>query len=439
MPIRRPNPTRGPAAFAALLVITLVAAACGAATPTPAPATPVASPSGPAASSAATRGSTGQDLVAVARTIEDQVVAIRALPRKSAVDPKAMDAAALRAFIEKDFAKENPAERVAADERLAKVLGLLPAASSLADLYKELLTSQVVGLYSPEDKALYVLQTSGGLGPSERLIYSHEFTHALQDQHFDLLAYTRAMQEPWESDRALARLSLVEGDATLVMTLWAQSNLTRQELLKVVQDAADPKAAEIMARMPPILRETALFAYSQGGTFVSGLFQGGAWGPVDRAYAAPPDTTEQVMHPAKYTSREAPVAVAVPEGLAGRMGAGWSIGAEDTFGEFHLQVWLRGPTGAPSAGTATAAAGWGGDRVALLDGPNGVRAVALLTAWDTAQDAAEFAAAAKTAIDAYKLNAEIVAQPGSKSVRVLVGSDDPTIDRLYQLLGASGV
>lgn len=435
----RPDATSTSAAVAALAVIALIAAACGSATPTPtpAPATPAATAtasSGPAAS-----GSPGQDLVSAARAIEAQVAAIRGLPQKSPVDPKALDSAGLTAYIEKDFAKENSADRIAADERLAKLLGLLPADSSLADLYKELLTSQVVGLYSPDDKALYVLQTGGALGPAERMIFAHEFTHALQDQHFDLLAYSKATDDRMQGDRALARTSLVEGDATAVMSIWAQSNLTLDELLKVAQTAADPKAAAIMAKMPPILRETSLFPYQQGATFVGSLFRAGSWGAIDKAYTTPPDSTEQVMHSAKYLSREAPVTVTMPSGLLGRLGSGWSIGTEDTYGEFQLQVWLRGPGGTAASAATTAAAGWGGDRLALLDGPGGARGAVLLSAWDTAQDASEFAAAARTAIDAYKVNALVVDQPGSKTVTVLAASDDTVLDRLYQILGASGV
>jgi hypothetical protein len=37
-----------------------------------------------------------------------------------------------------------------------------------------------------------------------------------------------------------------------------------------------------------------------------------------------------------------------------------------------------------------AAAGWGGDRYAVYEGPRGAAVVAMLTAWDSKQDATEF-------------------------------------------------
>jgi hypothetical protein len=355
------------------------------------------------------------------------------------VAPKAVDDAEMKAYVKAEFERENPAERLAADERMAKTLGLIPADSSLADLNRDLLTSQVVGLYSPDDKVLLVLDSSGALGPSARMLFAHEFTHALQDQHFDLSAYTEPNEDRTQGDRTLARISLVEGDATAVMSVWARDNLTVTELLQAAQEAAQPGSTEILARMPPILRETSLFPYQQGASLVTRLHAAGGWDAVDKAYTDPPTSSEQVMHADKYLAREAPIAVAIPEGLAGRMGDGWSVGTQDTYGEFQLQVWLRGSSGAISSTAANAAAGWGGDRLALLDGPNGARAVAMLTAWDTAQDATEFADAARAAVTSHQLNAIVVFQPGSTTVRILVGSDDATTGRLHQILGASGV
>jgi hypothetical protein len=414
---------------------------CGVIAPTPSPsptAPPTAAPTATAAAPA-TATPTTLDRAAVYAAIEDQVAKIRNLDQRQPVTPKAVDSAALKAYVEQEFATENPAEAVVADERLAKLFGLIPPDSSLADLYRDLLTSQVIGLYSPDDKEMLVLDGAGNLGPSARIVFAHEFTHALQDQHFDLVAYSKASDDRTQGDRSLARTSLVEGDATAVMSVWSQQHLTVQELLQVAQEASDPQAAAILARMPPILRDGSLFPYQQGVAFITALVQSGGWAAVDRAYADPPASTEQVMHFAKYSSREAPVAVPVPEGLAGRMGEGWSIGTQDTYGEFQLQVWLRGKSDAVSNVAADAAAGWGGDRVVLLDGPNGARAAAMLTAWDTPDDATQFADAARTAVASYGLNAEVVFQPGSSTVRVLVGSDDATTGRLHQILGASGV
>mgnify|MGYP001792480347 CR=1 FL=1 len=72
-----------------------------------------------------------------------------------------------------ESAVDNPPDVVAANERLLKGLGLFPRDASLADLYVELLGSQVAGFYSPDDKQLYVLSKTGALGPGERVTVAH--------------------------------------------------------------------------------------------------------------------------------------------------------------------------------------------------------------------------------------------------------------------------
>src|SRR4029453_13571164 len=98
-----------------------------------------------------------------------------------------------------------------------------------------LLGSQVAGMYSPDDKELYVVSRSGKLGPTEKSTFAHEFTHALQDQNFGIDSLD--IDEVGEGDRGIARLSLVEGDATLAMTYWQLENLSQMELLQMIGES----------------------------------------------------------------------------------------------------------------------------------------------------------------------------------------------------------
>ena len=111
--------------------------------------------------------------------------------------------------------------------------------------------------------------------------------------------------------------------------------------------------------MPPVLRESLLFPYTGGLTFTQRLHGAGGWEAVNDAFAKPPASTEQILHPEKYDSGEAPLEVDLPDDLAARMGAGWKVGLEDTLGEFQLKVWLAETAGDGAASAATAAAGLG--------------------------------------------------------------------------------
>ena len=177
------------------------------------------SPTALPSASPSAAGSPTADPATVYAQIEAQVQQIRELSAKTPVEPKLLDDAALKANVAASFEKDNPPELVAANQRVYQLLGLIPDGTSLKDLYLKLLGSQVAGYYDSDTKELYVVSRSGGLGPTERITFAHEFDHALQDQNFGLDKLQ--LDAIGESDRSLARLSVAEGDATLLMSLWA--------------------------------------------------------------------------------------------------------------------------------------------------------------------------------------------------------------------------
>jgi hypothetical protein len=436
---------RGSRFATVLAIVVLLVAACGSSTTSPSAApsattTPTANPStapSPATPSGAAASPAGSDEnAAIYSQIEQQVIAIRGLQPKQPVNPTVLDDAGIKKLVADSFDKDNPPDLIAANERIMKALGMLPADSNLKDLYVTLLGSQVAGLYNPDDKHLYVVSKSGRIGAVEKSTFSHEFTHALQDQNFDLSALK--LDEIGQGDRSFARLSLVEGDATLAMTYWQLQNLTQADLTELLNAATNDPSTQQLQSMPPILRESLLFPYSQGLSFVQGLQNTGGWPGVDQAFSKPPASTEQILHPEKYTAGEQPVAVALPKDLATKLGAGWKSQLEDTFGEFQLGVWLKQNSGLSAIEAKSAAAGWGGDRIAALQGPNGAWAVVLRTAWDTAQDASEFETVAMPIVDGLHDSAALLPGAGGTERWVVVASDDATMGKVANVLGLAG-
>lgn len=438
VPARR-RPHHRPGWLGSLLAgVVLLINACGSTTSSP---TPLASPSPAATSAPASLAPTGPspspiDPASVYATIENQVVEIRGLHPKAKVDPQILDDAGIKKLVADSFSQDNPPDVIAANERILKAFGMLPPDASLTDLYISLLGSQVAGLYNPDKKTLYVVSKSGQLGGAEKTTFAHEFTHALQDQNFDL--GTLHLDEIGQGDRSFARLALVEGDATLSMSYWQIQHLTQQELGQMLAAAGNDPSTKVLLDMPTILRETLLFPYIQGLSFVQGLQAAGGWAGVDAAFAKPPASTEQIIHPEKYASAEPPVAVSLPKDLAARVGTGWKVALEDTFGEFQLSIWLRANTAIGTAGANDAAAGWGGDRIAVLDGPNGSWAVVLRTAWDTPADAADFEKAATPIVDGLTAPAALLPGAGGSERWIVIGSDDAALNRLSGALGLAG-
>ncbi len=414
--------------------------ACGSAGPT---ASPGVSPIASAASGTASTGpsaspvtTTPSDAAAIYATIENQVMAIRGLTQKSPVQPTVLDDAGIKKLVSDSFAKDNPKEVMDANERILKAFGLLPADANLTQLYVSLLGSQVAGLYNPDNKKLYVVSKSGALGAIEKTTFSHEFTHALQDQNFNLS--TLKLDEIGQGDRSFGRLALVEGDATLSMSLWQIQNLSQAELGQLLTAGSDDASTKILLGMPAILREALLFPYTWGLSFVQGLQTSGGWSAVNAAFAKPPASSEQILHPEKFASGEQPIPVALPTDLATKLGSGWKVALEDTFGEFQIATWLRSDTALGAAKANDAAAGWGGDRIALVEGPGGAWSVILKTAWDTPADATAFEAAAKPTVAGLASPGSVLPGAGGSERWVLIASDAATLTRVSGVLGLAG-
>ena len=413
--------------FVALLVVILVAACTSTSSPSAPPSpTPPASdlPSSPAPSTNA---------AAVYAAIAAQVEQIRGLRPTAAITPVLLDEAQLEANLAQDFDRENPPALVAVAQDELSELGLLPAGSSLRQAEIDLRAGQVAGYYSALRKQLFVVSRSGGIGPTQRVTYAHEFTHQLQDQNFDLA--TLGLDSPDQGDRSLARLSLVEGDAVTAQTTWMSQNLTAGDLAQVLADASDPTAVAALTNAPPFLRTIALFPYTAGETFVGVLIATGGEAAVNGAFGQPPASTEQILHPAAYLAHEAPLAVSLPGGLATSLGQGWRQAGLDTLGELQIRTWLS-VDGVAQATATTAAAGWGGDRLAVLDGPAGARALALVTRWDAATDPDEFASAVASAVAAMPGTVLVGTTAATRTVRVVVAPTSALAESLLAALGS---
>ena len=375
-------------------------------------------------------------MAAIYQAINDQVQAIRGLEEKEPVTPTIVSPAELTEVLRKTLDEQTPPEVLGAYERLYKAMGLLPADASLIETFSDLLESQVAGVFDPKSKQLYVLSKEGRVGAVERFFYAHEYEHALQDQHYDLSAVQEGLTD--QTDRALARQSMVEGDAYVVMTLWAQANMGPGDLLAVLAASNDPKAQEVLESIPKIVQSQVLFSAIQGTTWILGIQSQGGWEAVDAVWERPPESTEQVLHPEKYAAGEEPIEVELPANLAAGMGPGWKAALEDTFGEHQIAVWLEETADIEQADAAESAAGWGGDRLVSLEGPGGAWAIAWKTAWDSAAEARSFATDARAAIGASTGSGDVLAGASDVESWIVLAGDAATLGRLTDLLAPGG-
>ena len=222
------------------------------------------------------------------------------------------------------------------------------------------------------------------------MVLAHELTHVLEDQAFEFDLDVLAAG----GDRALALSALIEGTASALMYRYVEEPLRAP---RSCSPALAASAFQGTGDLPPFLTAQLVFPYTAGEAFVARLLRvgGGGWRLVDAAMRfRPPESTEQILHPAKYLRLEEPRRVSL-RGPVRALGEGWRPLTRSTFGEWQTQKLLARAGG---TGSARAAAGWGGDSYALL-GRGDERALVLRWAWDSPRDEAEFAAALRALVD----------------------------------------
>lgn len=330
-----------------------------------------------------------------ARTAE-----VRELPPLAEIDDALISQQDLKDRLPGMIAEDYSREEAAADGRALIALGLLPEGTDYWQLSLDLLGDQVAGFWDQKTDEMFVISGDGAFGPLEEFTYAHEVVHALQDAHLGLDGLM-ADSLDLDADAATARAALFEGDATIASYDYLAANPSLAAAIATAP-AATGAGADTLGSVPPALAISLVFPYLTGAEFVAALRAEGGWEAVDAAYADPPASTEQVMHPERYLERDDPTPVTLPD-LAPALGEGWEPIDEDVLGELGIALLLAdlqpgegfnaftGELALPNAAN-NAAAGWDGDTYALW--ANGDREVLVWsTVWDRESDAVAFSRA----------------------------------------------
>jgi hypothetical protein len=270
--------------------------------------------------------------------------------------------------------------------RLAVAGGMLPEGTDLASLAVSFTAATAGATYSPLDKQILLVTERGGV--RDQGLLTHEFVHALQDQHFDLLRMVLA--RPFSFDREEAAFALVEGDAVSIERrvtqgeAWARKSV--EDLTREEDERYAPYRKGIGAFFPPLLTETFIFRYRDGLHFVETLRRSRPAVNLDEVFRRPPQSSEQVLHPEKYLSGESPREVELD--LEGFGEEGWRPTATTPLGEIGVRGLLM--AGVHTDEARRAAAGWGGDRSFIFEREGRAPLFVWRTVWDTPRDAQEF-------------------------------------------------
>jgi hypothetical protein len=329
--------------------------------------------------------------------IELEVSALRGLEPLRPVPRWAITRAELRTYYVEPILDEHWEGKLDSLTHVLVAFDLMQPGVDLAFLLEYYLPQSIAGFYDPMTGGIYIVSDTGTLDAYDYVVFAHEYGHALQDQHFDLLSlgYDEFGFAFDHLDRFNAIRALVEGDAELIEDRYQGAALSGGEMADASSTCAwqlwpaalHPNGIDHCTQTPPI-DDVFRFPYAYGERFVRDLYSRGSWEAVNDAYADSPASTEQILHPERYWAGDEPVLVSVAP-LTDTLGSEWHLTFEDPVGEFMLGVYLQVQLSADEA--AVAADGWGGDLgVVYYDGTNDELVMVLHSVWDTPAEAEEF-------------------------------------------------
>ena len=366
---------------------------------------------------------TRAQVIKILDDLREEAAKIRGLAWKTKVEADLLTRPQLAKRLEEMIKDDFDPKEYDRDLKALRRLGLLTAQQDPIELTKKFLEVGIAGYYDPKTKKLYLID--GLTGDAQRPTILHELTHAIEDQYIDLEKTQDAIKK--DQDKSFALKCAIEGSAETARAIYDEEHPEYQRLSQQEQLKSDTQKqlTKVLSETPSLLYVGTLLHYQIGPAFVGRWIRTTGKGGTTRAeypsaitrlYAEMPVSEEQVLHPSKFVgeNRDLPRRVSWPDDLAAAAGDGWAALESQSIGELDVEMWLDrwlGGTGGHldtlmmASGryfgdeAKTAAEGWDGAWMQMLEMKGDPRAYVVASAWDSPQDAVEagnaFLAAAK--------------------------------------------
>jgi hypothetical protein len=255
----------------------------------------------------------------------------------------------------------------------------------------------IIAFYDPDGHRVVFRERTEKLLENPDWTVAHELVHAYQDQsqggldrRFPLFGTT--------TDRRRCLQALSEGEATLVADTVMLARQGRD--LGTLDLSLEPNYVGVQAQA-----EDVGSPYTAGRRFLLDRYRSGGWAAVRHAYAHPPESSEQLLNPAKF-EHDRPRLVTLPEWPD--PAAPVALQYQTTWGEMALSeelaglLWdeddiaMQGPRDARAA-----TLGWDGDRTVAYD-LDGQEARLSRSVWDLEENATNYAQALQRALKKYE-------------------------------------
>ncbi|MDQ2947898.1 MAG: hypothetical protein M3Y27_18525 [Acidobacteriota bacterium] len=304
----------------------------------------------------------------------------------------------LRKFLDERIDVAIKPDDLRAEELTLKMLGLLPQDYDLRAGTVEMLTEQAAAFYDYKKKKLFILQGEnnggdGDTGGGQQIALVHELAHALADQNFHLDKYIQ--DKALNDDSATARMAVMEGQATWLMTAYMQKSLggkpeVPEAVLDLMRRTVEMGATQydVFSKAPLYVRESLLFPYTAGISFQDAVYRKFGQEAFREVFVRAPVSSQQILHPEKYLSKQESALPPAPS-----IEKRYRKLAEGTLGEFDFRVLLEPIAGKEQA--AELAAHLKGSRYLLAEhkterASSSTPVLSVISAWDSPDEARKF-------------------------------------------------
>jgi hypothetical protein len=348
--------------------------------------------------------------------------------------------AELGEFFEKTLDVEYPNEDLKKRGRCFALIGLLPQGYDLENGFMTLLKKQAGAVYDPRSKRL--IGTSD-LPPEQRrsindkMILSHELTHALQDRVIDIPQQSEIALKNIDYEYALR--AVLEGMASSVMIAYAQ-NLSYNKLpdLQMFWRSQLSQASDgTLSGSPPYVTEYLMSPYAEGGAFIQAWQKGNPEKTLNGLLKRIPESSEQVLHFEKYAKRDGPTDISLQD-VHKILLERWTLYYANTLGEFDLRQLFQIHRETQLNATALAA-GWDGCKFEAYEDRDGDLILVGSSVWDSENDAEEFCDGFSAVLGKVYPDRTYEVVQNNAYVNFVIGSADRTLRaRILKLLSARG-
>lgn len=292
-----------------------------------------------------------------------------------------------------DFAEvDGFSQQVDATHNLYQLLGLASPSDDFSSFYQNYWVDPNGTLALPNNSAIAVIGFE--FSDYQKFSYAQAAAQIIRRaQPGQDLLYSQALPCLIPSEACDVWNALVKGDAVTAARQWAQQTLDESTQTEIAETNLKYYYTPIVPAPTALMEALRGMPYNEGADFVQAVFQADGWPGVAEAFANPPATTEQLLHPEKYLSGELPADVSAPE-LTAVLPEDWEPVYQGSLGEwktFLLLAYQANPSLRVEAETARKAAeGWNGDLLQLFTGPSSASIAAYQWMWDGQTDQQQF-------------------------------------------------